>query len=185
MNYLGANMKLIVECSQKLVRLGENLWGKEQKLGKAEPLDVPTMTTEFIKENGGLPCPDGYIFKDENDNVINATKIVLEKLVVPKFKKGDKIKDKNNRVWYVVQVGNKHFDISHIPDGSGYFVPMEDQDDYELVPQCFSNKTDDIIKWLRERDMTKYIGVLYSGMFSITFDTEKLIKDITEMIGDE
>ena len=25
-------MKLIVECSQKLVRLGENLWGKEQKL---------------------------------------------------------------------------------------------------------------------------------------------------------
>ena len=24
-------------------------------------------------------CPDGYIFKDENGNVINATKIVLEK----------------------------------------------------------------------------------------------------------
>ena len=72
-------MKLIVECSQKLVRLGENLWGKEQKLDKAEPWDVPTMTTEFIKEIGGLPCPDGYIFKDENGNVINATKIVLEK----------------------------------------------------------------------------------------------------------
>ena len=43
-----------------------------------EPLDVPTMTTEFIKEHG-LPCPNGYIFKDENGNVINATKIVLEK----------------------------------------------------------------------------------------------------------
>ena len=71
-------MELIVECSQKLVRLGENLWGKEQKLDKAEPLDVPTMTTEFVKEHG-LPCPEGYIFKDENDNVINATKIVLEK----------------------------------------------------------------------------------------------------------
>ena len=52
MNYLGANMKLIVECSQKLVRLGENLWGKEHELDKAEPLDVPTMTTEFIKEKG-------------------------------------------------------------------------------------------------------------------------------------
>lgn len=63
----------------------------------------------------------------------------------PKFKVGDKVKDKNNRVWYVVHVGNRHFDISRIPnvsDGSeltGYFVPMEDQDDYELVPQCFSN----------------------------------------------
>ena len=43
-----------------------------------EPLDIPTMTTEFIKEHG-LPCPNGYIFKDENGNVINATKIVLEK----------------------------------------------------------------------------------------------------------
>ena len=42
-------------------------------------------------------------------------------------------------------------------------------------------KTYDIIKWLRECDMTKYIGVIYSGMCSITFDTEKLIKDITEM----
>ena len=43
-----------------------------------EPLDVPTMTTDFVKEYG-LPCPEGYQFKDENGNVINATKIVLEK----------------------------------------------------------------------------------------------------------
>lgn len=26
-----------------------------------------------------LICPEGYIFKDENDNIINATKIILEK----------------------------------------------------------------------------------------------------------
>ena len=78
MNVLRENMRLIAECSQQLVRLGENLWGKEQKLDKAEPLDVPTMTTEFVKEHG-LPCPEGYIFKDENGNVINAMKIVLEK----------------------------------------------------------------------------------------------------------
>ena len=43
-----------------------------------DPLDIPTMTTEFVKEHG-LPCPNGYIFKDENGNVINAMKIVLEK----------------------------------------------------------------------------------------------------------
>ena len=69
-----------------------------------------------------------YEFRDENGNVINATKIVLEKK---------------------------------------------------------SPKTNDIIKLLREHDMTKYIGILYTGLCSVTFDTEKLIKDITEMIGDE
>ena len=55
-------------------------WNSETKtLEKLiEPLDVPTMTTEFVKEHG-LPCPEGYQFVDENGNVINATKIVLEK----------------------------------------------------------------------------------------------------------
>ena len=105
----------------------EDLIPKFGEYSDNEPLDVPTITTDFVKEHG-FPCPKGYVFKDENGNVINATKIVLEKK---------------------------------------------------------SPKTDDIIKWLREHDMTKYISVLYSGMCSITFDTEKLIKDITEMIGDE
>ena len=50
-----------------------------------EPLDVPTMTTDFVKEHG-LPCPNGYIFKDENGNVIEAKKIVLEKKK-PKYPK--------------------------------------------------------------------------------------------------
>ena len=43
-----------------------------------EPLDVPTMTTDFVKEHG-LPCPEGYIFKDENGNEILTSKIILEK----------------------------------------------------------------------------------------------------------
>jgi hypothetical protein len=44
-------------------------WNSETKtLEKLiEPLDVPTMTTEFVKEHG-LPCPEGFIFKDENGN---------------------------------------------------------------------------------------------------------------------
>ena len=83
-------MRLIAECSQQLVRLGENLWGKGTteddvdlipKFGEYsdnEPLDVPTMTTDFVKEHG-LPCPDGYEFRDENGNVINTSKIVLKK----------------------------------------------------------------------------------------------------------
>ena len=55
----------------------------------------------------------------------------------------------------------------------------------KVVLKKKSPKTDDIIKWLREHDMTKYIGVLYTGICSITFDTEKLIKDITETIEDK
>ena len=100
---------------------------------------------EYYSTPKYLVRPSGYQFKDENGNVINAQKIVLEKLVAPKFKKGDKIKDKNNRVWYVVEVGNRHFDISRIPnpkgEGTGYFVPMEDQDYYELVPDRELPKT--------------------------------------------
>ena len=33
----------------------------------------------FVKSANTWECPEGYIFKDENGNVINATKIVLEK----------------------------------------------------------------------------------------------------------
>ena len=53
----------------------------DSELFKADPLDIPTMTTDFVKEHG-LPCPNGYTFKDENGNVINATKIVLEKNII-------------------------------------------------------------------------------------------------------
>ena len=56
----------------------EDLIPKFGEYSDNEPLDVPTMTTDFVKEYG-LPCPDGYQFTDENGNVINATKIVLEK----------------------------------------------------------------------------------------------------------
>ena len=72
--------------------------------------------------------PQGYQFVDENGNVINATKIVLEKK---------------------------------------------------------SPKTDAIINWLREHDMTKHIGVIYSGMCSITFDTEGLITDFLKTAEDD
>jgi hypothetical protein len=34
---------------------------------------------EAVAQEHGLPCPEGYIFKDENGNIINAKKIVLEK----------------------------------------------------------------------------------------------------------
>jgi hypothetical protein len=64
---LTANMKMIAECADKLAHLGEKLFNetemKKMKIGQ---------TAEFS-------CPEGFIFKDEHGNVINATKIVLEK----------------------------------------------------------------------------------------------------------
>ena len=56
----------------------EDLIPKFGEYSDNAPLDIPTMTTEFVKEHG-LPCPEGYTFKDENGNVIEARKIVLEK----------------------------------------------------------------------------------------------------------
>ena len=123
------------------------IWGYEMsnyKLVEEEtkPKYEDEVNGEYYSTPKYLVRPSGYQFKDENGNIINAQKIVLEKLVVPKFKKGDKIKDKNNRVWYVEQVGKKHFDISRVPNGgSGYFVPIEDQDYYELVPDIELPKT--------------------------------------------
>lgn len=51
-----------------------------------------------------------------------------------KFKVGDKVKDKKNREWFIVRVSETFFDISSAPNAQGYFVPIDDQNDYELVP---------------------------------------------------
>ena len=66
------------EMIEGLVEEEIDLIPKFGEYSNNEPLDIPTMTTEFVKEYG-LPCPEGYEFKDENGNVIEAKKIVLEK----------------------------------------------------------------------------------------------------------
>ena len=71
---LTANMKMIAECADKLAHLGEKLFNE----------------TEMKKINIGqfaeFSCPEGYEFHDENGNIINAQKIVLEKKK-PKYPK--------------------------------------------------------------------------------------------------
>ena len=92
------------------------------------------------------------VFEDIDDNAVyymeeidyDWTDEMIEGLAEeetkPKFKVGDKVKDKNNRVWFIVRVSETFFDISSVPNAQGYFVPIDDQDDYELVPQYFSNE---------------------------------------------
>lgn len=38
-----------------------------------------------------------------------------------------------------------------------------------------------ITEWIKNCDITQYIGVIYSGMCSITFHTDRFINDINEM----
>ena len=57
-------------------------WTDEMIEGLVEeemPLDKAGQMTDFEYEGLTYALPNGYIFKDENGNVINATKIVLEK----------------------------------------------------------------------------------------------------------
>ena len=67
MTYLTANMKMIAECADRLAHLGEKLFN-ETEMGKMK-----------IGRAAEFNCPEGYEFKDENGNVIEAKKIVLEK----------------------------------------------------------------------------------------------------------
>lgn len=66
----------------------------------------------------------------------NKVERLVEEKIKPKFKVGDKVKDKNDRVWFIVRVGETFFDISSAPNAQGYYVPIDDQDNYEL----FSNR---------------------------------------------
>ena len=51
----------------------------ECKVEEEKSLDEAGLETDFEYEGLAYTLPEGYIFKDENGNVINATKIVLEK----------------------------------------------------------------------------------------------------------
>lgn len=84
---------------------------------------------------------DGSLLEVANSKCIifPKGKTTWEGFVPPcQFKNGDRIKDKNNREWFVGQVFETHFDISSVPNAEGYFVPIEDQDNYELVPDKFN-----------------------------------------------
>ena len=95
---------------------------------------LPTLEAYHIKEDGGM-----FNWTDE------MFECKVEEKFKPKFKVGDKVKDKNNRVWFIVRVNETFFDISSAPNSQGYFVPIEDQDDYELISQCYSNDIEQIL----------------------------------------
>ena len=101
--------------------------------GKTQLTILQITSDKYIVDDSFGECGTLY-FNTQDD-----WKLVEEECK-PKFKVGDKVKDKNNRVWFIVRVSETFFDISSVPNAQGYFVPIDNQDDYELVSQCFSNE---------------------------------------------
>lgn len=110
---------------------GSDFYAYEDKgfLCMNEDIMRQRLATEEEKEKLFKAIEDkGYRWNPETKTLVK----------LKKFKVGDRIKDKNNKIWFVVQVSDKHFSISLIPNAEGYFVPIEDQDDYELVSNKFN-----------------------------------------------
>lgn len=66
----------------------------------------------------------------------NAETKTLEKLIVPKFKVGDKIRHKTTNKDDIYEI-SKVYDDSYGLDGFTWMIYMEYQDNYELVPNKF------------------------------------------------
>ncbi|MBQ5839907.1 MAG: hypothetical protein IIW42_07815 [Bacteroidaceae bacterium] len=67
----------------------------------------------------------------------NAKTKTLEKLVEPKFKIGDIIKDKCNLKWKVINANGHFYEVSLVLTGDSKLLEIKAQDDYELVPKKF------------------------------------------------
>ena len=76
---------LVEFTHDRLVEVAKDAWDKvdEEMEARYEKIKVHYDGEQWSTV---FECPDGYIFKDENGNVINATKIVLEKKK-PKYPK--------------------------------------------------------------------------------------------------
>ena len=106
----------------------------------------------------------------------NAETKTLEKILVPKFKAGDKIKEKNERFPSTRTIGN-------YTEGIGYFttindwVRIEDQDNWELVPTHKFKAGDKIVKKDNPTEYWYVQGIdIYDNSFYFIVANGKLAK---------
>lgn len=71
----------------------------------------------------------------------NAETKTLEKLIEPKFKIGDIIKDKCNLKWKVINGNSHYYEVSLVLTDTSKLIEIKAQDDYELVPKKFNITT--------------------------------------------
>lgn len=132
----------------------------EKRLEPVYELGTGKILYYVEKVSGEKYCPigettlyiqDGYEFRDETNNVINAKRITLvrkqsqypktyEELIKPKFKVGDIItkRDSIENSWVVSSVSSEYYGLQ-LPKGSEGIgtLPIIDQDKYELIPNKF------------------------------------------------
>ena len=137
---------------------------------RRESLDIPTMATDFVKEHG-LPCPYGYEFRDENGNIINTQKIVLEK---KKLKYPTTYEECANIMqmqckWRVVNV--KATDITNPKRADNYELPLaEKMDKFIELIICRD------AYWRLAREW-KPIWEDMSAKYTINDDNDKIVKN--------
>jgi hypothetical protein len=93
----------------------------------------------------------------------NVTK-VLYKIVEPKFKIGDIIKDKFNLKWKVINANGHYYEVSLVLTGTSKFIEIKAQDDYELVQDKFNINTfrpfDKVL--MRSSNAREWVATFYS-----------------------
>lgn len=87
----------------------------------------------------------------------------LEKLIVPKFKVGDKIRHKTTNIDYILEISRVYND-SYGLVGCVWMLSMEYQNEYELVPNKFDPKTLQPFDKVLVTDSLH--NVWYAGFFS-------------------
>lgn len=125
---------------------------------------------------------------EENGYRWNAEKKILEKLIVPKFKVGDKVKEiKGNRKGTIINIyGNSFYEINRTEGFS--HVNIANQDEWELVPNKFDistlkpfdkvlgrSTTDgiwrcDFLFNIKENGIIKYECIAYCYKYCIPFE---------------
>lgn len=123
-------------------------------------LDCIRLSTEEEKEK---------LFQAIKDNGYewNSKTKTLEKLIVPKFKVGDKIRHKTANIDYVLEISRVYNDSYGIV-GCGWMVSMEYQNEYELVPNKFDVTTlkpfDKVL--VRDNDTSIWVNAFF-GFYDI------------------
>lgn len=176
-----------------------NKWLDEENMEKRlEPvyeLGTGKILYYVEKVSGEKYCPigettlyiqDGYEFRDETNNVINAKRITLvrkqpqypktyEELIEPKFKVGDIItkRDSIENSWVVSSVSSEYYGLQ-LPKGSEGIgtLPIIEQDKYELVLNKFDVTT--LVPFeskvlVRDTNTDKWRGAFYSHYKSKKF----------------
>jgi hypothetical protein len=124
--------------NEKLINTHVIFWDREEGLSVGMQICCYTDNVRFATKEEKAKLFD--VIKDNGYKWNPETK-TLEKLVKPKFKVSDKIKLKSGKIGYIIQVADSYYEIKCENDICSWNWPIENQDDWELVPNKFDTTT--------------------------------------------